>query len=202
MIELLSVVKAFETNVLFDGLTLKIEDGDFLTFTGKSGSGKTTLLNIIGGLEKPNSGQVLVDGIDIYKSRRKSNYFGKQVSFLFQNFSLIESKTVKENLDIIPLKNRSIVSLESALDFVQLKDKMHAKVYTLSGGEQQRVALARIMLKQSSIILADEPTGSLDYENGKLVINKLIELNDNGKTIILVTHDKSIIPGRSKVIEL
>lgn len=202
MIEIKNIYKSFQDKVIFQNYTLNINDGEFVVFTGKSGSGKSTILNIIGGLEKVEKGNVFVDGIDIYKHKNQRTYFCESVSFLFQNFALMEGKTVRENLKIVPRKYREDITLETVLEKVGLLERIDSKVYNLSGGEQQRVALARVMLKKSKIILADEPTGSLDNENARLVIEKLIDLNDAGKTIILVTHNFSIIPDRARVINL
>lgn len=202
MIKITNLNKCYGEKTLFQNLNISIADGEFVVFAGKSGCGKTTLLNIIGGLEKPDSGYVLVNGIDIYKRKNQRNYFKNTVGFLFQNFALIENKTVKQNLDFIEKADRTDISYEEALQFVGLEDKLKSKVFQLSGGEQQRIALARLMLKKCSIILADEPTGSLDYENSEKVLDILKDLNKSGKTIILVTHDERIIANARKVVYL
>ena len=190
MIELINVSKCFEEKVLFHNLNLTIENGEFVVFSGPSGCGKTTLLNMIGALEPFDEGKILVDGIDISKKKNKLIYFKSKVGFIFQNFVLMEEKTVRQNLEIIHPKNRTKISMEKALELVKLSDKIDSKVYTLSGGEQQRVALARLLIKKCTLILADEPTGSLDRHNAKLVMDILKILNKYGKTVILVTHDE------------
>lgn len=202
MIEIINLNKHFGDKVIFKDFNITVEDGEFIVFAGKSGCGKTTLLNIIGGLENPDSGAVYVDGADIYKRKNQRNYFKNTVGFLFQNFALIENKTVKQNLDFIEKNDRTDLSIEETLKAVGLENELNTKVYKLSGGEQQRVALARLMLKKCSIILADEPTGSLDSENAKSVLGTLLDLNKAGKTIILVTHDERIIAKASKVVYL
>lgn len=202
MIEIKEITKAFDDKVIFENYSLTVNDGEFVVFTGKSGCGKTTILNIIGGLEKPDKGSVTVDGVDIYKKKNQKGYFSDGVCFLFQNFALIEGKTVRENLNIIPKKHREDITVADVLKSVGLEDKIDTKVYKLSGGEQQRVALARVMLKKCKIILADEPTGSLDTENAALVLSMLLELNEKGKTIVLVTHNRNIIPENGRVIKL
>ncbi|NLA73450.1 MAG: ATP-binding cassette domain-containing protein [Clostridiales bacterium] len=202
MIEIKNISKAFGEKIIFQDFSLTVNNGDFLVFTGKSGCGKSTILNIIGGLEKVDDGSVLFDGFNIYERKNQRKYYSEYVNFLFQNFALIESKTVRENLNIIPKQYREEISIEESLENVGLLNEIDTKVYKLSGGEQQRVALARVSLKKCKVILADEPTGSLDFGNAQEVIRKLTELNDNGKTIILVTHNLSIIPERAKVINL
>ncbi len=202
MIEIKEITKAFDDKVLFENYSLTVNDGEFIVFTGKSGCGKSTILNIIGGLEKPDKGFVTVNNINIYKKKNQKKYFSDGVCFLFQNFALIEGKTVRENLKIIPKKCREDITIEEILTNVDLKDKIDTKVFKLSGGEQQRVALARVMLKRCSIILADEPTGSLDMENANIVLSMLLELSKKGKTVVLVTHNMNIIPKNGRVIKL
>jgi putative ABC transport system ATP-binding protein len=177
---------------LFENYNIRIKDGEFVIFSGKSGCGKTTLLNMIGAIEPFTSGSIIVDDIDISKRKNKLTYLREKVAFVFQNFALIEGLTVKENLNIIKKKSRTNVEIPDALKKVGLSEKIDTKVYKLSGGEQQRIALARIMLKKCDLILADEPTGSLDKENAKIVIDSLKEFNKSGKTIILVTHDERL----------
>lgn len=193
MIEIKNVSKSFEGKILFNNFSMIIPDGAFKVFAGKSGCGKTTLLNMIGGLERPDSGKILVNGFDIYERRNMKQYFTYQVGFLFQNFALIEEDTVAENLKYVQTKARSSQSIDEILEHIGLIEKKDVEVYKLSGGEQQRVALARLMFKQCNIILADEPTGSLDSENEEVVMNVLHDLNNKGKTVILVTHNEKII---------
>ncbi len=189
MIEIKQLCKSFEKSVIFDNFNLTVKTGDFAVFSGASGAGKTTLLNMIGSIEPIDSGSICVDGIDITQKKNQINYLKTKVSFLFQNFALIENKTVLENLKIIKGKAKNDVTIEAALAKVGMSDKLHEKVYKLSGGEQQRIALARVMIKKCDIILADEPTGSLDRKNADNVISLLKDLNAVGKTIIMVTHD-------------
>lgn len=147
-------------------------------------------------------GDVFVDGINLNNQKNHRSYFSDKVGFLFQNFVLIEDKTVRKNLELIRKTNSSGVSIDEALEHVGLADKIDSKVYTLSGGEQQRVALARLMIKKCDVILADEPTGSLDTKNAERVLSILEELNRNGKTVILVTHDETIKKRGWRVVEL
>lgn len=197
-----NIVKKFGERVLLSRFSFVIEDGEFVCFSGVSGSGKTTLLNIIGLLEPIDGGKLLINGSEYRTNRQKLNYYRSQVGFLFQNFALIENKTVEQNLELVSKKNRSGCTIEESLEKVGLRDKLHQKVYTLSGGEQQRVALARLFLKKCDLILADEPTGSLDTENAKMVMRILLDLNRQGKTVVLVTHDERIKKMAGRIIEL
>ncbi len=201
MIEIKGLCKKFDEQVVFEGFNLEIKDGEFVVITGASGSGKTTLLNMIGALDKADSGEILIDGKSI-KEIKKRKYYSRVVSFLFQNFALVENQTVQKNLEMIPKRNRSDVTIDEALKKVGLTDKMKKKVYKLSGGEQQRVALARIMVKKSSLILADEPTGSLDSDNKKIIMKLLRELNESGKTVIMVTHDEELVNEAERVVHI
>lgn len=202
MIGIMNISKAFGEKVLFRDMSLKIPDGSFIVFAGKSGCGKTTLLNMIGGLEKPDSGQIIVDGMDIYKKKNMTAYFTFKVGFLFQNFALVEDRSVYKNLQLVQKKARTDRTIDDILDELGILDKKDEPVYKLSGGEQQRVALARLMYKQCDIILADEPTGSLDNENAEAVMTILHRLNEQGKTIIVVTHSEKIILGEQWVVNL
>lgn len=202
MIELININKSFGDKVLFDDYNLKIKRGEFVIISGDSGSGKTTLLNMIGALEKIDAGQIKVNGIDILNKRNQLKYYRNTVGFLFQNFVLLEDKTVYQNLNIIRKNNRTGLSIEEALKKVGLEDCINSKVYTLSGGEQQRVALARLMIKKCTLILADEPTGSLDRKNAERVLSILKQLNKEGVTIILVTHNDELKEKGDRIIEL
>lgn len=202
MIEGKNITKKFNDLVLFDRFNFTIEDGGFVCFSGASGAGKTTLLNIIGLLETIDSGELVINGVQYTTNKQKLEYYRSQVGFLFQNFALIENKTVEQNLKIISKKSRTDYTIMDALEKIGLQNKINNKIYTLSGGEQQRIALARLFLKKCNIILADEPTGSLDAKNAQIVMRSLLDLNQQGKTIILVTHDEAIKKMARKVIEL
>jgi len=202
VIEIRNLCKSFGEQSIYDDFSLEIADGDFIVLSGKSGCGKTTLLNIIGGLESVDSGSILVDGVDISKRKNKLSYYQNKVGFLFQNFALVDTKTVRENLELVYKKSRSETSFEDALSNVGLANKIDEKVYKLSGGEQQRVAVARLMIKKCDVILADEPTGSLDKENAREIIRLLTELNHSGKTIVMVTHDEEFKNVGNRVVEL
>lgn len=201
VIKIENLSKSFGEKRLFEDLNETITDGSFTVVSGKSGCGKSTFLNILGDLEKCDFGNIYIDEMELRKIPR-STYLRDYVSFLFQNFALIENKTVKQNLSIIKKKNRSGISIKEALERVGMLDKLNTKVYKLSGGEQQRVALARVLLKKSKIVLADEPTGSLDEENARIVIDILKKMAEEGKTVIMVSHNKDYLIEASKVIYL
>lgn len=207
--ELINISKSFKGKVIFDEFSLRIEKGDYVCITGQSGSGKSTLLNIIGLLDNPDKGIINICGKNNVKSNSKQSQklLRNNIGFLFQNFGLIDDKTVGYNLDLV-CKNSSIPKeqwkskQEKILLDLKLNISLSEKVYNLSGGEQQRVALGRILLKDSELILADEPTGSLDYLNRNLVLEILEQLNKAGKTIIIVTHDSYIVDNCSNVINI
>lgn len=201
MIKINEICKKYDEKVLFQNYSLEIPDGSFVIIRGDSGSGKSTLLNMIGGIEYPDSGSIIVNGFDVAK-KKKQKYFSEVVGFLFQNFALLENKTVLENLNLIKKTGRTDVSIDEALKKVGLEKEKNKKVYKLSGGEQQRVALARLMIKKCSVLLADEPTGSLDKKNSEIVMKILHDLNRQGKTVIVVTHDDDIIEKEDMVIYL
>lgn len=202
MIEIKNLSKRFGEHILFENYNMTVNDGEFAIIIGNSGCGKTTLMNMISSLEPIDSGEILVNGVDISKRKNQLKYLRDNVGFLFQNYGLIENKTIKYNMNIIGRKSRSDIPLEKALQAVGMADKINQYVYTLSGGEQQRVALARLIYKKCSIIFADEPTGSLDKGNAIQVMEILSDLNKQGKTIIMVTHDMSLTSYATKSIEL
>ena len=181
-----------------DNVDLEIDQGKIVTIMGPSGSGKSTLLNILGAMDSPTSGTVLVNDIEIgsLAERKLSSYRKDTVGFIFQSFYLLPNLDVMGNV-LIPLtpykiKEKDRQRAQEILDKVGLGDRGHSKVGKLSGGESQRVAIARALINDPKIILADEPTGNLDSETGKSIIELLIKLAEDGKTIIIVTHDPRI----------
>lgn len=207
MIKVEHLTKKFNDKIIFNDINCNLESGKSYAIVGKSGAGKTTLLNLLSGLEKPTTGEVLVADIKVNSKSRKKlyrDYFG----FIFQNFGLIDTETVRQNLDL-SFANQKLskvakeTKMKNALSHVGLnKLQLQQKVYILSGGEQQRVALARIILKSPKVIFADEPTGSLDAENGQVVLKTLLTGFDPAATIIIATHDQNVWQKCDYVIEI
>lgn len=207
MITLSNINKKFGNSNIFSNYNLNIEEGEFVAITGQSGSGKTTLLNIMGFLEPCNSGSITIDGIKKLKvnDRKTLKLYQTTIGFLFQNFALIENRTVKQNLELAILttdKSSSNRKINSVLKRVGLTGRRNDYIFQLSGGEQQRVAIARLLLRDYKIILADEPTGSLDQVNRDLVFKLLIELHNEGKTIVIVTHDLELAKRCDRTIKI
>ena len=198
-IDLLNVSKSFGSKKIFTDLNLKFESGKSYALIGGSGSGKSTLLNIIGRLEKIDSGNVLVDKQDIWKIKERT-FFKNTVGYVFQNYSLIDNKTVYDNLKLITKDKKTITDV---LEKVGLSsDYLHQKIYELSGGQAQRVAIARMLMKPRKIILADEPTGALDGEIGKEIIRLLLNERDEGKYVIIATHDPAVYNKVDVIIDM
>ena len=198
-IDLLNVSKSFGSKKIFTDLNLKFESGKSYALIGGSGSGKSTLLNIIGRLEKIDSGNVLVDKQDIWKIKERT-FFKNTVGYVFQNYSLIDNKTVYDNLKLITKDKKTITDV---LEKVGLSsDYLHQKIYELSGGQAQRVAIARMLMKPRKIILADEPTGALDGEIGKEIIRLLLNERDEDKYVIKAMHDPAVYNEVDVIIDM
>ncbi|KXA61385.1 putative bacteriocin export ABC transporter [Streptococcus mitis] len=198
-IDLLNVSKSFGSKKIFTDLNLKFESGKSYALIGGSGSGKSTLLNIIGRLEKIDSGNVLVDKQDIWKIKERT-FFKNTVGYVFQNYSLIDNKTVYDNLKLITKDKKTITDV---LEKVGLSsDYLHQKIYELSGGQAQRVAIARMLMKPRKIILADEPTGALDGKIGKEIIRLLLNERDEDKYVIIATHDPAVYNEVDVIIDM
>ncbi|WIV11497.1 ATP-binding cassette domain-containing protein [Proteiniborus sp. MB09-C3] len=207
VLEVNSLKKSFGERVLFNDLSFKVEEGSFVGFVGKSGSGKSTLLNILGLLDKHTSGDYILLGnknISI-KSRLAQQMLRKEIGYMFQNYALLENETVESNLKIGmrygKYDNRKS-AIDQTLEEIQLTGVKNRKVHTLSGGEQQRIALGRLLLKPCSIVLADEPTGNLDKTNKYLVMDLFQTLRNKGKTVLVVTHDLDLLPRFDVVFNL
>jgi putative ABC transport system ATP-binding protein len=212
MLELKNVSKSyFEGNTkhnVLNNFELKISTGEIIILLGKSGSGKSTLLNIISGIDIPDSGSVTIDQTDITKLSEKDRTLVRRnkIGFIFQFFNLIPTLTVKENL-LLPLELTGISEREekvnSILEEVGLADRANTYPDKLSGGEQQRISIARALIHNPDIILADEPTGNLDYETGLQVVDLLDRVvKKKGKTMIMVTHSKDVIGLADRIFSL
>ncbi len=192
-----------------DGVNLKIEHGEFVAIIGQSGSGKSTLMNMLGLLDVPTSGQYLLDGQDVdgLSDDELSEIRNKEIGFIFQGFNLITSLTAVENVEL-PLVYRGMKKEErnklavDALNRVGLSHRLDHLPKQMSGGQQQRVAIARAVAARPPIILADEPTGNLDSHSGVEVMKILHELHEEGRTVILITHDNDIANEAQRVIRI
>ena len=206
MIELRNINKGFDDRIVLENLNYNFYEGNSYALIGASGAGKTTLLNIIGKLEEADSGDIIVNDINLNNIKEK-DYFKNYLSYLFQNFGLIENKSIQENL-MLAFIGEKISKLEmqkkmnEALIRVHLDVKLNRKIYTLSGGEAQRVALAKTILKDSPIILADEPTASVDQKNSEEIIELILSLKKENKIIIIATHSPDIYNQVDHILEI
>lgn len=209
IVSLSNIQKKIQNKPIFSIHTFTVSKGDFVTIKGVSGSGKTTLLNILGMNDTVSSGEYLFEGVETaeLKAKEKLKIKRNKISFLFQDFGLVEEETINFNLEI-GLKysklsrKEKVKQKKEALNAVNLNKKLSTTISSLSGGEKQRVALARIILKPSILILADEPTGSLDSLNRDIVTDILFKQSIDGKAVIIVTHDEELAKKGNKTIEL
>lgn len=194
MIELKDVSKKFGNQIVLDNINLTINKGGFVSIVGPSGSGKSTLLNVMGGLERPDNGKVLFYNRDIslFTSKQMGKYHNLSVGFVFQSFHLDSEYTVYQNVEIpliiAGIKDRK-KRVEDVLSMVKLGDKAYSKVKFLSGGECQRTCIARAIIMTPDVILADEPCGNLDSNNSRSIMRLFRDLVQQGRTVILVTHN-------------
>lgn len=187
------------------GVDLEIYAGELLVLLGPSGSGKSTLLNLIGGMDTPTSGHVKLGETDIadFGERQLTAYRREHVGFIFQFFNLIPTLTARENVELAAQVCSNPLPVDEMLDMVGLLDRADHFPSQLSGGEQQRVAIARAVCKNPEVVLGDEPTGALDYETGKLVLEVLKDVHErSGKTVVIVTHNAAIAGMADRVIRL
>ena len=209
-VEIKDLYKSYEDGKIkaLNGVSLTIADGEFVSIIGPSGSGKSTLLNMLGALDVPDSGTINVAGQDLNSSKRLNEFRAQKIGFIFQLHNLIPNISVVENIEI-PMFTQGLSSKEmrakalKLLDDVGLKDKAKILPNKLSGGERQRVAIARALANDPSIILADEPTGSLDSKTSSRILKQLIDLHkENNVTLIIVTHDMDVAKLADRVIEV
>lgn len=198
-----------EPLVVLKGIDLEINEGEFVAITGPSGSGKSTMVNIVGALDRPSHGEVYLKGKCISEMKEATLTYmrGKMIGFVFQQFNLIPTLTAVENV-MLPMEMVDISEdiakgrAKKLLEVLGLGDRLDHKPNELSGGQQQRVAIARALANDPEVILADEPTGNLDSTTGKFVMDFLGELNEKGKTIILITHDLNLVRYAKRVVYL
>ena len=210
VVEVKNLIKTYEKGKVkaLDGISFNIKEGEFVSIIGPSGSGKSTLLHMLGALDIPDSGTIKVGGIDLEKNKKLNEFRAEKVGFIFQLHNLIPNLSVVENIEI-PMYTRKLSSKEqrekalSLLKDVGLEDKAKMKPNQLSGGERQRIAIARSLANDPSIVLADEPTGSLDSKTSSKILEKLNSLNkEKNVTIIIVTHDMNVAKLADRVIEV
>ena len=202
MIELTKLTKVYKmpggTKVrALDGVDLSVERGEFVAVMGSSGSGKSTLLHMIGGVDTPTSGKVAIDGENVHKMKpsEQAVFRRRKVGIIYQAYNLIPTLTVEENI-ILPLlldrRKPEREDVEKLLELLDLKDRRRHLPGQLSGGQQQRTAIGRILLEKPAVLLADEPTGNLDSTNTMEILNFLEKINEEGQTILIVTHDAGV----------
>jgi len=210
IVEIRNLRKGFDKGKItaLNGIDLNIKKGEFVSIIGPSGSGKSTLLNMIGALDRPDEGTVMVAGYDLQGKSDLSQFRSREIGFIFQLHNLIPNLTVVENVEI-PMFESGLSGRQmrekalKLLDYMNIPDKASRKPTELSGGERQRVAIARSLANDPSIILADEPTGSLDSKNGDMILNLLKDLHDKEQvTLIMVTHDLKVAALAERTIEV
>jgi len=211
VVEVVNLRKVYRMNGVetyaLNGIDLKVRRGEFLAIVGPSGSGKSTLLNMLGALDRPTEGKVIIDGIDItaLSDSKRAELRNMKIGFVFQSYNLIQRINVINNVEL-PLLLRGIppnVRRDKAMHMLRevgLSHKYKNKPNQLSGGEQQRVAIARALITDPSIILADEPTGNLDSKTGKAIIDLFKQLNRKGRTIIVVTHNMEVAYETDRIV--
>lgn len=193
MIKITNVSKQFPNETAIDYNDITFEKGKSYMLLGASGCGKSTLLNMIAGILSPEKGTIEIAGEDMTKKsqKQKDKFRIEKIGYIFQDFKLIDEMTVMDNIGILKLEKVDISGIDDVLESLEILDKKNKKVKHLSGGEKQRVAIARAIVKKPEIILADEPTGNLNFSIGEAVIKQLVEIS-KGKTLIAVTHDERL----------
>ena len=210
LISLFDVVKEYDKGTVkaLNGINLDIFEGEFVSIIGPSGSGKSTLLNMLGALDKPTRGKIYIDGIDLIKEKDLSEFRQEKIGFVFQLHNLIPNLSVFDNVQIplLPTGMSNKEMKERASEIIRavgLEDKKKQRPNKLSGGQRQRVAIARALVNNPSIILADEPTGSLDSKTGEMILNLLMEMHERyNVTLIIVTHDNDVAALAERTIKI
>ena len=188
-----------------DGIAFAIEKGEFVVIVGPSGVGKTTVLHLLGGMDTLTSGEILVDGVDIgkFNERQLTKYRREDIGFVFQFYNLVQNLTARENVELALQICKDPLKAEDVLAEVGLSDRMDNFPAQLSGGEQQRVSIARALAKNPKLLLCDEPTGALDYQTGKAILKLLQDTcRERGMTVLVITHNQAIAPMGDRVIRI
>ena len=188
-----------------DGVDFEVNKGEFVVIVGPSGAGKTTILNLLGGMDKATSGQILVDGQDVakYSERQLTQYRRDDIGFVFQFYNLVQNLTALENVELATQISKNPLDVSMVLERVGLNKRLDNFPAQLSGGEQQRVAIARAIAKNPKLLLCDEPTGALDYQTGKAILGLLREMCDKyTMTVIVITHNSALAPMADRIIHL
>ena len=203
MIEIKNLGKQFQNETEIDYCDMTFETGKSYMLLGASGCGKSTLLNMIAGILSPTKGTITIDGVDMTAASQKAKdkFRIEKIGYIFQDFKLINEMSVVDNIGILRLEGVNVSGMDEMLRSLDIYEKKNAKVKHLSGGQKQRVAIARALVKQPEIILADEPTGNLNFAIGEQVIKELIEVS-KGKTLIAVTHDDRLEKYFDEVIDM
>lgn len=208
-VKLVNVTKVYRMGEVeihaVDGINFEIQRGEFVVIVGPSGAGKTTVLNILGGMDTASTGSVWVDGKDIakYSQRQLTGYRRNDIGFVFQFYNLIPNLTALENVELALQICRNPLNAEVVLREVGLKHRMGNFPAQLSGGEQQRVSIARALAKNPKLLLCDEPTGALDYQTGKAILKLLQDMcREKGMTVVVITHNTAITPMADRVIKI
>ena len=207
-VEIKDVEKEYKTGEITikaaDGMNFSFEKGEFVVIVGPSGAGKTTVLNILGGMDKLTSGNVIVDGKDIsrYSNRELTTYRRHDIGFVFQFYNLVQNLTALENVELAGQICKNPLDAKKVLESVGLKERMKNFPAQLSGGEQQRVSIARAIAKNPKLLLADEPTGALDYQTGKAILKLLQDTCKKGMTVVVITHNQAIAPMANRIIKI
>lgn len=208
-IELKNVVKSYTmgdvTIYANNGVNFKVNKGEFTVIVGASGAGKTTILNMLGGMDTPTSGTIVVDGHNIatYDDKQLTDYRRDDIGFVFQFYNLVQNLTALENVELASQISKDPLNSVDILERVGLGERKDNFPAQLSGGEQQRVAIARAIAKNPKLLLCDEPTGALDYQTGKSILGLLRSMSDNyGMTVIVITHNSALAPMADQVIHL
>ena len=208
-VELQDVYKRYRTGEIItaaaDGVNFHIEKGEFAIIVGPSGAGKTTVLNMLGGMDTCDEGRILVDGQDVaqYNNKQLITYRRHDIGFVFQFYSLVQNLTARENVELAAQICRDPMNADEALAAVGLSHRLNNFPAQLSGGEQQRVSIARALAKRPKLLLCDEPTGALDYQTGKQILSLLQSAcREAGVTVIVVTHNTAITPMADRVITI